>query len=53
MIRETDVVLCELASLPVNTTNCTNHSRGPMQLSSWQAIEERTRRTGEEKYIEV
>lgn len=40
MIRETDVALCEPASLSVNTANCTHHSLGPMQLPSWQEMEE-------------
>lgn len=53
MIRETDVTLCELASLQVNTANCTNYSVGPMQLPSWQKIEEEMKlRTRMEKYDE-
>lgn len=41
MIRETDAALCELASLPVNTANCTNYSWGLVQLPSWQEVEEK------------
>lgn len=52
MIRETDVTLCELASLQVNTANCTNYSVGPMQLPSWQKTEERKLRTRMEKDVE-
>lgn len=53
MIRESDVALCELVSLPVNTANCTNYSLGPMQLPSWQEIEEeRKLRTEVEKHVE-
>lgn len=52
MIRETDVTLCELASLQVNTANCSNYSVGSMQPPSWQKIEERKLRTRMEKYVE-